>query len=169
LAEFLKKQASFWPVVGVLGMRQVGKSTLFHDLIGMCELLPMTLAEASESPFMAERIQPLHSHKPRFGIEKLSLQATRGGMPVPLFSRDSGIRVQYWKNWIATTLGRELARVYGRSYDSDFAEKVLLEIVRHHEQGIFPTVGDFKYDARRTKKYLNAFRSVFMVRSLPCH
>ncbi len=251
LIEFLKKQASFWPVVGVVGLRQVGKSTLFRDLIGlspyltmddddtrsdaeasaktflarqetplvideaqkcpalfdavksvvdrkrvpgsfyltgsssfsaqkniqesltgrigMCELSPMTLAEATESSFAAERILPVHTHKPRFGIERLSLQTTRGGMPVPLFSRDAGIRVQYWKNWIATTLGRDLARVYGRGYDADFAEKVLFELIRQHEQGVFPTIGDFKYDARRTKKYLNALRSVFIVRSLPCH
>lgn len=29
--KWLKKMASFWPVVGVLGMRQVGKSTLLRD------------------------------------------------------------------------------------------------------------------------------------------
>lgn len=251
LKMFVNKQASFWPVVGVIGLRQVGKSTLFRELIGLspyltlddndtrsdaeaspkaflarhetplvidevqkcpllfdavksavdrrrvpgsyyltgsssfsaqeniresltgriglCELSPMTLAEADERPFAPERLAPTHAHKPRFGIERLSLQTPRGGMPVPLFSRDSGMRSQYWKNWIATTLGRDLARVYGRGYDADFAEKVLFEIVRHHEQGIFPTIGDFRFDSRRTKKYLNALRGVFIVRTLPCH
>ena len=251
LMGFLKKQASFWPVVGVIGLRQVGKSTLLRDLIGLspyltlddedtrgdaeasakaflarqsppmvidevqkcpslfdaiksavdrnrvpgsfyltgsssfsaqkniresltgrigiCELFPMTLAEADECPFAPERVVPVHRHKPRFGIERLALQTTRGGMPVPLFSRDASVRSQYWKNWIATTLGRDMARVYGRGYDADFAEKVLFEIVRHHEQGIFPTVGDFRHDSRRTKKYLIALRNVFIVSTLPCH
>lgn len=252
LEGFLKKQASFWPVVGVVGLRQVGKSTLFRELIGLssnyltlddedtrsdaesspkaflarqetplvidevqkcpplfdavksavdrrrvpgsyyltgsssfsaqkniqesltgriglCELSPMTLAETDEKPFAVERLSPLHVHKPRFDIERLSHQATRGGMPVPLFSRDNGVRIQYWKNWLATTLGRDLARVYGRGYDADFAEKVFFELVRHHEQGIFPTIGDFRFDSRRTKKYLSALRNVFVVRSLPCH
>ena len=252
LMGFLKKQASFWPVVGVIGLRQVGKSTLFRELlglspyltlddddirsdaeasakaflakydppmvidevqkcpplfdavksavdrkripgsfyltgsssfsaqkniresltgrIGICELSPMTLAEADEIPFEAERLlAPVHRQMPRFGIERLSLQATRGGMPVPMFGRDAEIRDQYWRNWIATTLGRDLARVYGRGYDADFAEKALFDLVRHHEQGIFPTLGDFKYDSRKTHKYLNALRGVFIVRSLPCH
>ncbi|MBI3540771.1 MAG: ATP-binding protein [Deltaproteobacteria bacterium] len=251
LTGFLKKQGSFWPVVGVIGLRQVGKSTLFRDLIGLspyltlddddtrsdaeasakaflakqetpmvidevqkcpslfdaiksavdrkripgsfyltgsssfsaqkniqesltgrigiCELFPMTLAEMNERPFATERVVPIHVHKPRMGIEKLALQTTRGGMPVPLFSRDASVRSQYWKNWIATTLGRDLARVYGRGYDADFAEKVLFEIVRHHQQGVFPTLGDFRYDSRRTKKYLSALKNVFIVRSLPCH
>lgn len=249
--EFLKRQASFWPVVGVLGLRQVGKSTLFRDLIGLspyltlddedtrndaeasakaflaryetplvidevqkcpslfdavksavdrkripgsfyltgsssfsaqkniresltgrigiCELFPMTLAEADEHPFSAERLAPRHAYKPRFGIERLSLRAARGGMPVPSFGRDDGVRAQYWRNWIATTLGRDMARVYGKGYDSDVAEKILFELVRHHKQGIFPTIGDFRYDSRRTKKYLSALRGVFIVRSLSCH
>lgn len=247
----LKKQASFWPVVGVVGLRQVGKSTLIRELlglspyfslddddtrsdaeasakaflakheppividevqkcpplfdaiksavdrhrvpgsfyltgsssfsaqknihesltgrIGVCELSPMTLAEAQEKPFLAERIKPIHTGRPRFGIEKLTQQAMRGGLPVPLFARDAAVRGQYWKNWIATTLGRDVMRVYGRGYDPDFAEKILFELVRHHEQGLFPSLGDFKYDSRRTKKYLNALRNVFIVRSLPCH
>lgn len=251
ILKLLKKQASFWPVVGVVGLRQVGKSTLFRELvgvspylslddddtrmdaeasakaflaknetpividevqkcpplfdaiksavdrnrvpgryyltgsssfsaqtniqesltgrIGICQLSPMTLAEADEKPFSTERIKPVHAMKARFGIERLTLQATRGGLPVPLFSRDDAMREQYWQGWISTTLGRDLARVYGRGYDSDFAEKVLFELVRHHEQGQFPTLGDFRYDPRRTKKYLNALRNVFIVRSLPCH
>lgn len=251
LLGFLRKQASFWPVVGVIGLRQVGKSTLLRDLVGLspyltlddddtrghaeasakaflaryespmvideaqkcpplfdavksavdrkrvpgsyyltgsssfsaqkniqesltgrigiCELSPMTLAEADERPFATGRVEPIHAHKPRFGIERLSLQTTRGGMPVPLFSRDDGMRTQYWQSWINTTLGRDLSRVFGKGYDPDFAEKILFEIVRHHEQGFFPTVGDFRYDSRRTKKYLNALRSVFIVRILPCH
>ncbi|MBI2982237.1 MAG: ATP-binding protein, partial [Deltaproteobacteria bacterium] len=249
--ELLKKQASFWPVVGVIGLRQVGKSTLLRELaglspylslddddtrmdaeasakaflakhetplvidevqkcpplfdaiksavdrervpgryyltgsssfsaqkniqesltgrIGICQLSPMTLAEADEKPFLIERIKPVHAHKPRFGIERLTLQSTRGGLPIPLFSRDAALRDQYWRSWISTTLGRDLARVYGRGYDPDFAEKVLFELIRHDEQGLFPSLGDFRYDPRRTKKYLNALRSVFIVRTLPCH
>lgn len=251
MRDLLKKQASFWPVVGVMGLRQVGKSTLFRELlgispylslddddtrseaeasakaflarhetpmvidevqkcpalfdaiksavdrkrvpgryyltgsssfsaqkniqesltgrVGICELSPMTLAEADEQPFSADRMKPIHRHKSRFGIERLALQTIRGGLPVPLFSRDTAMRTQYWKNWLSSTLGRDLARVYGKGYDPDFAEKVLFELVRRHEQGLFPTVGDFGYDPRRTKKYLSAFRSVFMVRALPCH
>lgn len=252
LKDFLEKQAAFWPVVGVMGPRQVGKSTLFRELIGLsshyltlddddtrsdaeaspkaflarqetplvideaqkcpplfdavksavdrrrvpgsyyltgsssfsaqkdiresltgriglCELFPLTLAEADEKPFAAQHLAPIHPHRPRFGIERLSLQTGRGGMPVPLFGRDDSVRAQYWKNWLATTLGRDLARVYGKGYDADFAEKVLFDLARHHEQGVFPTIGDFRFDSRRTKKYMAALRGVFLVRSLPCH
>lgn len=137
--------------------------------IGLCELSPMTLAEINELPFSPERLLPIHRHKMRFGIENMALQTTKGGVPVPLFSRDTSIRNQYWKNWMATTLGRDLARVYGKGYDADFAEKIFFDLIYFHEQNIFPSLGDFKYDSRRTRKYLTAFKSVFVVRSLSCH
>ena len=35
ILELLKKQAKLWPVVGVLGPRQSGKSTLLRDLLGL--------------------------------------------------------------------------------------------------------------------------------------
>ncbi len=249
---FIKKQATFWPVVGLIGLRQVGKSTLLRGLpgiassisfddddsrsdaeasakaflarltppliideaqkvpsifdavksavdrkripgtyyltgsssfsaqkdiqesltgrIGLCELGPLTLAESFEKPLAPkERLRPVHTLKPRFGIEQLAAQALKGGMPVPMFSRDAAIRRQYWKNWLGTTLGRDVARVFGKGYNPDFAEKTLYELGRLHEQGIFPTLADFRHDSRKVKKYLNAFRAVFMVRMLPCH
>jgi uncharacterized protein len=247
---FIQKQAAFWPVVGIMGLRQVGKSTLVKNVvgtapyvtmddddvrtdaeasakaflakyrppliidevqktpaifdavksavdrkripgsfyltgsssfsaqknihesltgrIGLCELHPLTLAEAEEKD-LVESPKPIHSRPARFGIETLSHQLFRGGMPVPMFSRDAGVRVQYWKSWFATSLGRDLARVYGKGYDADFAERVLHELVKHHENGIFPTLADFSSDSRKVKKYLNAFRSIFVVRMLPCH
>lgn len=255
LLPYIKKQASFWPVVGIMGLRQVGKSTLLrHQLglknylslddddtrgdaeasskaflakhgrplvidevqkvpplfdavksavdrnrvpgsfyltgssafsaqknihesltgrIGICELYPLTLAEAHEKELAPKRTEkstsPIHSRPIRFGIERLAAQLMRGGMPVPMFSRDESIRAQYWKNWVATTLGRDLPRVFGKGYDPDFAERILLQLVHFHEQGEFPSLSDFKYDSRKTRKYLNSLRAIFMVRMLPCH
>jgi predicted AAA+ superfamily ATPase len=136
--------------------------------IGLCELYPLTLAEAEEKPLIGLP-KPIHSRSARFGIETLSRRLWGGGMPVPMFSRDDNVRTQYWKSWFATALGRDLARVYGRGYDADFAERILYELVKHHEDGIFPDLSDFKADSRKVKKYLNALRGIFVLRMLPCH
>src|SRR3989338_1778801 len=66
LTGFLKKQSSFWPVVGVVGLRQVGKSTLFRELIGLSAHY-LTLddedtrgnAEASPKAFLVRQETPL--------------------------------------------------------------------------------------------------------------
>src|SRR3989338_11518324 len=64
LMGLLKKQASFWPVVGVIGLRQVGKSTLFRELIGLSPYLSLDDddtrmdAEASAKAFLAKNETP---------------------------------------------------------------------------------------------------------------
>lgn len=50
----VKKMATFWPIVGLLGLRQIGKSTLLRDRLGISEYLtfdePSVRDEAEKSP-----------------------------------------------------------------------------------------------------------------------
>ncbi|MCM2324486.1 MAG: AAA family ATPase [Oligoflexia bacterium] len=52
--ERLRKLASFWPVIGLLGLRQVGKSTLLRDRLGIGNYLTLDdddlRSEANASP-----------------------------------------------------------------------------------------------------------------------
>ncbi len=247
----IKKLASFWPVVGVMGLRQSGKSTLFreqirhknyvtfddddqraeaeasskaylakHELplvidevqkvpsvfdaiksavdrrripgsflltgssafsaqketkesltgrIGVLSLYPFTLAEMHRLELEPQRCRVVHAKKPRIRIEAFSATLSSGGLPVPAFTRDKMMREDYWKNWIATTLGRDLARVYGRGYDTDFAERILHETVKLQARGEWVQVSSFKYDTRKVRKYLSALRDVFVLKMIPCH
>jgi len=251
LGDFVKKQAKFWPVVGIFGLRQVGKSTLLRKQLGLtnlfnlddedvlsemkssakaflakherpiaideaqkaptlfdaiksdvdslripgsyylsgsstfsaqgdikesltgrigfCHLHPLTLAESHEKSLAKTSLRPIHSNPLRFKFEDVSRQSPKGGLPVPLFARDANTRSEYWSSWLATTLGRDLVRVYGRGYNPDIAERILFKTASHHKAGIFPTIADFDQDSRIVRKYLNAFRNIFMLRMLPCH
>ncbi len=52
----IKKMASFWPIVGVLGMRQVGKSTLLRDRIGIKNYLSFDDEEMRAEALAAPRV-----------------------------------------------------------------------------------------------------------------
>jgi predicted AAA+ superfamily ATPase len=137
--------------------------------IGLCYLYPMTLGESHEKIFQKKNIHPVHLQKTRFSFEEIAKQSLKGGLPVPLFSRDFQTRNQYWASWLSTTLGRDLSRVYGKGYNPDRAEKILFSIAALHKEGIFPSIADFDQDPRIVKKYLNAFRNIFMLQMHPCH
>jgi uncharacterized protein len=48
LLQQLRKSASFWPVVGVLGLRQSGKSTLLGNLLGIADVVTLDDQDALE-------------------------------------------------------------------------------------------------------------------------
>lgn len=61
----LKKLAKLWPVVGLMGLRQVGKSTLIRDLLGVSEMVTFddddSKSDAENSPkvFLAKYERPM--------------------------------------------------------------------------------------------------------------
>jgi predicted AAA+ superfamily ATPase len=251
ISGILKKYTSFWPVVGVLGLRQSGKTTLFEKLvksenkislddrglldeiaispksflskypspllideaqkspeifdaiklqvdrkkipgsylltgssqfsskigiresltgrIGLLHLYPFTLAEAHQLPFESRHNQPNHLQKNRFTVEDFSKQLSTGGLPVPLFSRDTEMRKSYFKEWLDTTVHRDVALAYGKNYNIDFAWSLLDQFGTAMKNADLVTVQSFKQDSRKVNRYLDAFRDVFLVHKIPVH
>lgn len=65
LASLIQKLAAFWPIVGVTGLRQVGKTTILKDQLGILQVLSFddedvrAQAEASAKVFLSQRTPPL--------------------------------------------------------------------------------------------------------------
>jgi len=251
ITEILKKYMNYWPVVGVLGLRQSGKTTLFEKLmdaenritlddrnitdeiaispkaflakfptpllideaqkspdlfdaiklrvdrkkipgsylltgssqfstkvgiresltgrIGLLRLYPFTLAEAHQLKFDHQRTKPNHSQKTRISVEEFSNQLASGGLPVPLFSRDTEMRKFYFKEWLETTVFRDLARAFGKNYNPDFTWSLLEQFGASMKNGELVTVQTFKQDSRKVKRYLEALADVFLIYKVPCH
>lgn len=242
---------SFWPVTGVLGLRQVGKTTLLHQLpglgnfvslddeevredalhsaknflsklsppaiidevqkapalfdaiklrvdrkripgsyfltgsstftsklgiresltgrIGLLRLYPFLVSEIHQKKFETDRASFGHQKEPRFSSEEILQALSQGGMPVPVFTRDNEQRNLYFKNWLETTLVRDVARVYGRGYDLDIAWSLLRQFGKILQEGEWPTLRSFKQDSRILRRYLAAFEDVFLIRKMPPH
>ncbi|QQR79664.1 MAG: ATP-binding protein [Deltaproteobacteria bacterium] len=247
----VKKLGSFWPVTGILGLRQVGKTTLLKKLagienfvslddeevreealhssknflsklktpilidevqkapalfdalkyrvdqkkipgsyfltgsstfssklgiresltgrIGLLRLYPMTLSEIFQKKFEPERASLVHALPPRFSMDEVMGHLPEGGLPVPVFTRDLVHRDLYFKNWLETTVVRDVARVYGRGYDLDVSWSILRQLGKILQNGEWPTLRSFKQDSRVLRKYLSAFEDVFLVRKIPSH
>src|SRR3989338_682590 len=247
----IRKLGSFWPVTGILGLRQVGKTTLLRKLagvenfvsledeemreealhsaknflskltppviidevqkapalfdaiklqvdrrkipgsyfltgsstfssklgiresltgrIGLLRLYPFTLSEIHQKEFMVERASFGHKIPPRFSSEEVIRAVSVGGLPVPVFTRDSAQRDLYFKNWLETTLVRDAARVYGRGYDLDVGWSILRQFGKILQDGEWPTLRSFKQNSRVLRRYLTAFEDVFLIRKMPSH
>jgi len=247
----LSNLSSFWPVVGVLGLRQSGKSTLFKNFLGLhnqvtlddedvadeiklsaknflskqgiplvidevqkapilfdaikfavdkkrlpgsyfltgssqfsskigiresltgrialLNLHPFTLSEAFSKEFQSARAQPFHGLKPRFKMEDLMPQVSLGGLPVPLFTRETIHREHYFKAWLETSVFRDAARAYGSAYDPELAWSILRQMGQALREGEFPTLSHFKQESRKLRRYLQAFADIFLVRKIACH
>lgn len=247
----VQKLGSFWPVTGILGLRQVGKTTLLKKLsnvdhfvslddeeirdealhsaknflskltppviidevqkapalfdaiklqvdrrkipgsyfltgsstfssklgiresltgrIGLLRLHPFTLSEIHQKEFVAGRASFCHQTPPRFSSEEVIRALSSGGLPVPVFTRDAGQRDLYFKNWLETTLVRDVARVYGRGYDLDVGWSLLRQFAKILHDGEWPTLRSFKQDSRVLRRYLAAFEDVFLIRKMPPH
>ena len=252
----VQKLLSFWPVVGILGLRQVGKTTLLKSIsesfqkkrvsvsldddavreeaiasskvflsrlgtpciidevqkapnlfdgikllvdkkkipgsyllsgstqfsakigiresltgrMGTLQLFPFTISETLNLPLLNKKdFKIIPIHKPRFTIDKWSPFLNRGGLPVPLFTRDENQRNLYWQGWFETTLFRDLSRVYGKGYDPDLANLILNRIGTVLSEGEFPTTRVFRQSSRKIKNYLNAMGNIFLLRKIPCH
>lgn len=247
----LRKLGSFWPVTGVLGLRQVGKATLLRKWpetasfvslddeevreealhssknflsklsvpavidevqkapalfdaikfrvdqkkipgsyfltgsstfssrlgiresltgrIGLLRLYPLTLSEIHQKTFESRRAAFVHKLPPRFSSGEVIRALSSGGLPVSVFTRDAGQRDLYFKNWLETTVVRDVARVYGRGYDLDVAWSILRQFGKILQEGEWPTLRSFKQDSRVIRRYLSAFEDVFLIRKIPAH
>lgn len=247
----VRKLGSFWPVTGILGLRQVGKTTLLRKLssvenfvslddeeirdearhsaknflskltppvlidevqkapalfdaiklqvdrrkipgsyfltgsstfssklgiresltgrIGLLRLHPFTLSEIHQKGFEAERASFSHKTPPRFSSEEVIRALSSGGLPVPIFTRDTAQRDLYFKNWLETTLVRDAARIYGRGYDLDVGWSILRQFGKILQDGEWPALRSFKQNSRVLRRYLTAFEDVFLIRKIPSH
>jgi hypothetical protein len=251
ISPYLKKQAKLWPVVGVVGLRQSGKTTLFREQlgianyitlddddyqqsaidspkiflarqnrpvvideiqkaprlfdaikmsvdnkripgqfyvtgssqfssrigvresltgrIGLCQLFPMTLAEAQQAHPLKGLPELEEGLRGRFSWEELLFHAQRGGMPVPMFLRNESQVKDYWKGWLETTIYRDLALCFKKSYQPEITKGILRSIGKSLIQGELPTLTSFDYDSRRLRNYLEAMETIFLVRRISCH
>lgn len=251
LIQQLQKSARFWPVVGVLGLRQSGKSTLLGSLlgipnqvtlddqdaledvrtsaknflaklrtplvideaqkapalfdaikynvdrkrqpgqyyltgssrfsaklgiresltgrIGLHYLYPLTLAEAHQAEFSAQRASAIHGEKPRFRQAQALEQLSTGGLPTPLFTRGAAERKLFFTSWLETTVVRDAARAFAGRYDPDLAWSILRQIARTMSDGDMPTLRHFKQNSRTLRKYLQALEDIFLLQKLTAH
>jgi predicted AAA+ superfamily ATPase len=245
----LKRQGKLWPVVGVVGLRQSGKTTMLRDQIqienyvtldddddltaalaapkifiarhtlpliideiqkapklfdtiklmvdkkrvpgqfyitgssqfsdrigiresltgriGLCQLFPMTLAEARQQPPLTSL--PKLNSAPRFSWESLLQHAPKGGMPVPMFLRNENQVNDYWKGWLETSIYRDLANCFKKSYQPETSKSILRTMGRVMAEGELPTLSHFEIDSRRLRNYLEAMETIFLVRRISCH
>lgn len=251
LAEYIRIQGKLWPVVGLVGLRQSGKTTLLRDQlmipnyatlddddeliaaqsspkiflarkefptvideiqkapklfdaikllvdrkripgqfyitgssefssrvgiresltgrIGVCQLFPMTLAEAHQKPLLKSIPKYDVARKPRFSWSELLNHAEKGGMPVPMFLRSQTQTRDYWKGWFETSIYRDLARCFKGSYQPEITKLILRTMARVLSDGELPTLSHFDLDSRRLRNYLEAMEVIFMVRRIHCH
>ncbi|MEO5969792.1 MAG: AAA family ATPase [Bdellovibrionia bacterium] len=138
--------------------------------IATLQLFPLTLSEAHQLPLQVARTEgPIHSLNVRFPSDQAMNALTQGGLPVPMFMRDSATRALYFDQWIETALLRDLARVYGRNYDMDIAVSILERMGGLMREGRMPGLGDFKTEKRKLRNYLSAMESIFLLKRIPCH
>ena len=141
--------------------------------IGLIELFPLSLAELHNESFrfIKQLSSPLilNQTKPRFDAGALSRAATTGGMPIPAFLRDTDQRDLYWRSWLETTIYRDLARLFKRRYDPDFAYSILQKIALVLRNGELPTLKHFSASARKVRTYLTAMEDIFLLRKINCH
>jgi predicted AAA+ superfamily ATPase len=107
--------------------------------------------------------------QPRFHSASIGRAATIGGMPVPAFLRDNDQRQLYWRSWLETTILRDLARFFPRSFNPDFAFSLLEKIAAVLRDGELPTLKHFIAPAHKVRTYLSAMEDIFILRKMSCH
>jgi len=138
--------------------------------ISTLQLYPLTLAEAHGLPFQPQRgLKPLHLLETRFTAEQAAQSLAKGGLPIPMFMRDSAARLLYFDQWIETAILRDLPRIYGRNYDMDVSRSILERIGVLLREGHVPSLGDFKIEKIKLRNYLASMESIFLLKRIPCH
>jgi predicted AAA+ superfamily ATPase len=148
---------------------RIGVRESLTGRIGLLRLYPLTLAEIHKEP-LREPSARFSPDLPRFSIETFSATMARGGLPMPFFLRDAQAFSLYWQGWIDTTVHRDIARFFKRSYDPRITQKILRIICQRAVLGEMTEVGDLTGIQRRTAlSYLEAMAGVFLVDRISCH
>lgn len=127
----------------------------------------MTAAEARQHPPLTSL--PKWNSAPRFSWESMLQRAFKGGMPIPMFLRDENQVQDYWKGWLETSIYRDLANCFKKSYQPEITKSILRTMGRVMADGELPTLSHFEIDSRRLRNYLEAMETIFMVRRISCH
>jgi uncharacterized protein len=137
--------------------------------IGIVKLNPLCLSEATTKDPMPLTLG-LPIEKPRFGLEEILHHAQKGGMPVPMFTREELHVEQYWKSWLDTTIYRDTARFFKRGFDPEFAFEIVHGIAQAMSNGELATLSNIKIkNARKANVYLSALEDVFLLKRTRCH
>ena len=177
LAEYITKLGKLWPVVGLFGLRQSGKTTLLRDQLTTPNYTTLDddddliAAQPSPKKYFQPDSKPKYGvpHKQRFSWQELLSHAEKGGMPVPMFLRSQAQTRDYWKGWFETSIYRDLARCFKSSYQPEITKQILRTMARVLSDGSLPTLNHFDLDSRRLRNYLEAMEAIFMVRRIHCH
>lgn len=149
---------------------RVGVRESLTGRIGLVQLFPLTIAEALKYPCLTWDDDPSGARvKPRFDIATVAAHMVRGGMPVPMFFRDESMVAEYWKGWLDTTIYRDLAKLFKRSYDPEFAFRVIKKMSKVMMEGDLPTIQDFDGGRQKLRSYLEALEMIFVIRRIPIH
>jgi len=148
---------------------KIGVRESLTGRIGLLRLYPFLLSEIHQLDFQHARAAFDHKEKARFSSGDVMGALSLGGLPVPVFTRDTAQREMYFKNWLETTMVRDVARVYGKGYDLDMSWSLLRQFGKMLKDGDWPTLRSFKQDSRILRRYLAAFEDVFLIRKIPCH
>jgi predicted AAA+ superfamily ATPase len=129
----------------------------------------MTLAEAHSQEFDPKLATPLTKSKPRFLVQQAYEQFESGGLPIPLFSRESQSIKMFFTNWLDTSIFRDAARAYGSGYNPDIALSILRQMGSVMKEGELPTLKHFKEDSRKLRRYFQALEDIFLLQKLYPH
>lgn len=147
---------------------RIGVQESLTGRIGLLRLYPLTLAEIHQLPFRLPTA--LQKEKPRISVETWSKALSGGGMPMPVFLRDSSTRMLYWEGWTETTVYRDLARLFKRNYDPRISMKILRKLRDVSLNGDTLQADDFiDIQSRTLERYLSAFEEIFVLRRITCH
>lgn len=149
--------------------QKLGVQESLTGRIGLLQLHPLTLAESLSLPAPHWKRLIHGSDLPRLSPDKLAQYSTHGGIPVPMFLRDSAQMQAYWSGWVETTLYRDLLKVFGKAYQPEMAEKILREFGNIMADGELPTLRHFSISARKLRAYLLAMESIFLIKKFPTH
>jgi predicted AAA+ superfamily ATPase len=250
----LMKLATFWPVIGLIGMRQVGKSTIlrtrlkiknyitlddddnrldaessakaflarYHEestaideiqkvpklfdalksivdrkkipgrwfisgsvafsakigiresltgRIGINHLYPMCFAEVKQLPqkMLKDGNAFLNFKEARVSIEDFVPQMFLGGLPVPAFICEASMRSEYWNSWVETSLVRDVAKFYGKGFDSEYCLSLVRMMSRAFLDGEPMSLSYIDGDKRKARRYIEAMENNFFLRKISMH